>query len=277
MVSSPPRLTGLLLLFALQSLGATENWPGWRGPQGDGSSPVLWKDSLIVNGDHDGEAYLVALSKETGETLWNTPRPNNTRSYCTPLIRTIDGRDQFILSGSKCVASYDPNNGKQHWIIDGPTEQFVASLVYNGQYLFMTAGFPKRSVAAIDPRGSGNVTNTHVIWNNLRDASYVPSPVVIGNYFLIVSDLGKATCFAADTGEPLWNERLGRDHHASPVTVQDHVCFISKSGDITVVKPGPDFEVTSVNSLGEIVHASPAIARGKWIIRSEVNLFCIGR
>ena len=97
------------------------------------SSPVLFENLVIVNGDHDGDAYLVALDRQTGKTVWKTPRENKTRSYSTPIIRQIDGRTQMILSGSKSVASYDPRTGKRHWIIDGPTEQFVASVVYNGR------------------------------------------------------------------------------------------------------------------------------------------------
>ena len=119
------------------------------------SSPILWKDKLIINGDHDGNAYIVALNKETGDEIWKTPRPNKTRSYCTPLIRTIGGRNQLILSGSKSVASYDPDTGEQHWIIDGPTDQFVASLVYDQKYLYMTCGFPTKHMMAIDPTGTG--------------------------------------------------------------------------------------------------------------------------
>ena len=82
------------------------------------SSPILWKDKLIINGDHDGDAYLVVIDRKSGKELWKTERPNKTRSYCTPIIRTIGGRNQMILSGSLCVASYDPDNGKQHWIVD---------------------------------------------------------------------------------------------------------------------------------------------------------------
>ena len=93
------------------------------------SSPVVFEDSVIVNGDHDGNSYLVALSRKTGQKVWRTPREHHTRSYCTPLIRELAGRTQMVLSGDKCVASYDPNNGRLHWIIDGPTEQFVASPV----------------------------------------------------------------------------------------------------------------------------------------------------
>jgi outer membrane protein assembly factor BamB len=110
---------------------------------GDCSSPGLFDDTVIVNGDHDGDGYIVALDRATGETRWKIDRPNNTRSYCTPIIREIDGRTQMVLSGSKCVTSYDPRDGSLNWIIDGPTEQYVASLVYNGRFLFLTAGFSR--------------------------------------------------------------------------------------------------------------------------------------
>ena len=176
------------------------------------SSPILWKDKVIINGDHDGNAYIVALNKETGNEVLKTPRPNKTRSYCTPLIRTIGGRNQLILSGSKSVASYDPDTGQQHWIIDGPTDQFVASLVYDQKYLYMTCGFPSKHMMAIDPTGSGNVTNTHVIWHTRKNPSYVPSPVVVNGYYLAVSDSGTATCWKAQEGKLLWKQKLGREH-----------------------------------------------------------------
>ncbi|MFZ4764397.1 MAG: PQQ-binding-like beta-propeller repeat protein, partial [Roseimicrobium sp.] len=95
------------------------------------SSPVVFKDKVIVNCDHDGEGYIVALARADGRELWRIVRPNNTRSYCVPLIREIGGRTQMVLSGTMCVTSYDPRTGKLLWIIDGPTEQFVASLVYD--------------------------------------------------------------------------------------------------------------------------------------------------
>ncbi|MDZ4286640.1 MAG: PQQ-binding-like beta-propeller repeat protein, partial [Prosthecobacter sp.] len=93
------------------------------------SSPIIYKDKVIVNCDHDGDGYVVALSRTDGKELWRIDRPNKTRSYCVPLIREMAGKMQMVLSGSMCVASYDPDTGKLIWIIDGPTEQFVASLV----------------------------------------------------------------------------------------------------------------------------------------------------
>src|SRR5207302_3093093 len=103
------------------------------------------------------EAYLVALDKHTGAERWRVDRPNRTRSYCAPLLVEAAGKTQLVLSGSKCVASYDPETGKQHWIIDGPTEQYVASLVFADGVLFLTCGFPQYHNMGILPDGMGNV------------------------------------------------------------------------------------------------------------------------
>ncbi len=240
------------------------------------SSPVIFEDKLIVNGDHDGPSYIVALNRKTGQTIWKIPRPNKTRSYCTPIIRQIGGRSQMILSGTMCVASYDPDTGKQHWIIDGPTEQFVASIVYNGELLFMTCGYPKRFIQAIRPDGYGNVTDTHVLWQKDRDCSYVPSPIVSGPYFLIVSDTGIATCFEAKTGKSLWRQRLGPHYSASLVSADGLVYFLSDEGVMTVVKPGQNLDIVARNELGENTYASPAISNGRIFIRADKNLYCIG-
>lgn len=239
------------------------------------SSPVLWKDKVIVNGDHDGPSYIVALSRATGQTIWKTPRPNRTRSYCTPIIRQIDGRNQMVLSGTMCVASYDPDNGEQHWLIDGPTEQFVASIVYNGELLFMTCGFPDRFIQAIRPDGRGNVTDTHVLWQKDRDCSYVPSPIAFGPYFLVVADNGVATCFEAKTGKSCWRERLGPHYSASLVSANGLVYFLSDKGVMTVVKPGAELEIVARNELGENTYASPAISDGQIFLRGAKHLYCI--
>ena len=173
------------------------------------SSPVLFQDTVIINGDHDGDSYIAALESATGAIRWKASRENKTRSYVTPIIREIDGRTQMVLSGSKHVAGYDPHDGSLLWKIDGPTDQFVASMVYNGKYWFLTAGFPEHHILAIRPDGRGNVTDTHIAWRTTKGCAYVPSPIVSGSYFLVVSDTGLASCFEAATGARLWMERLG--------------------------------------------------------------------
>ena len=253
------------------------------------SSPVIHGEKLIVNGDHDGESYLVALDRNTGKELWKTPRPNHTRSYVVPIIMQLSGRTQMILSGDKSVASYDPDTGKTHWYLKGPTEQFVASLVYNkkADLLFMSGGFPEHHLLGMKHDGRGNLGDIlgadkeappQIVWRNTKAScvSYVPSPISEGDYFLVVSDTGHANCFQAATGEQMWQEKLG-EHHASPVSANGLVYLISDNGVTHIVKPGPKFECVATNELGEKCFASPAISNGQLFVRGEKSLFCIGK
>ncbi len=234
------------------------------------------RDLLIVNGDHDGESYLVALDSQTGDIVWKTPRANGIRSYVTPLIRTIDGRDQLVLSGSKHVAAFDPRDGSTLWTVNGPTEQFVASMVYDGARFFMACGFPDYHVLAIRPDGRGDVTDSHVAWHSTEARCYVPSPVVVNGYLLVANDDGQAHCYEAATGKHLWRERLGRHYSASLLTAGGYVYFLADDGSTKIVKPGPELEVVAENSLDEFTCASPALADGQLLIRTEKHLFCVG-
>jgi outer membrane protein assembly factor BamB len=240
------------------------------------SSPVLYKDTVILNGDQDAEAYIVALDKKTGQERWRADRPNRTRSYCTPLIVHAAGKDQLVLSGSKCVASYDPDTGKQWWIIDGPTEQFVASLVYLNDVLFMTAGFPTYHVMGIRPDGAGNVTPSHVLWHSTQAQDYVPSPIAYDKYLFLVNDNGMASCWEAATGKLQWRQRLGRHHSASPVRVGGRLYFVDDDGQTFVLQAGKQFRLLAKNALGDECYASPAVAHGQLYIRTLHDLYCIG-
>lgn len=251
---------------------------GFASMHGFCSSPILHKDKVIVNGDHDGDSYLVALDRKTGRTLWKVPRENKTRSYCVPIIRELAGRTQMILSGDKCVASYDPNNGARHWMLDGPTEQFVASIVYNQRtdLLFVTGGFPDHHILALKPDGQGDITKSDkIVWRTNKGVAYVPSPISEGDYFLVVSDSGVAHCFEAASGRLMWQERMG-EHHASLVSASGLVYFLNDNGVMNVVKPGPQFASVAKNELGEKTFASPAISEGRLYLRGDRHLFCIG-
>ena len=279
-VSTPRPVTAGKLLVAAYDFEGNRKWISRPGSfvsiHGFCSCPILYENLLIFNGDHDGDSYIVALDKTNGETVWKVPRDHQTRSYVTPLIRKINGRTQMMLSGSLCVTSYDPSNGILHWFIDGPTEQFVASLVYDGRLLLMTAGYPEHHILAIDPRGTGNVTDSHIVWRTTKGASYVPSPVISGEYFLIISDEGIASCFVTSTGERAWRKRLADRYSASAVTANGLVYFLADGGQTTVIKPSRELEVVAANELGESCVASPAISQGQIFIRGEEHLFCIG-
>jgi len=249
---------------------------GFLSAHGFCSCPVLFKDMVIVNGDHDGDSYVVALDRQTGAERWRIARQHKTRSYVTPLIREIGGRTQMVMSGSKCIASFDPHDGSQHWEIDGPTEQFVASMVYDGKLFFMTAGFPDYHVMAIRPDGRGDVTGSHVGWHQTSARCYVPSPVVLDGYLLIADDRGTAHCFAAADGEHLWKERLGKHYSASLVHADGLAYFTADDGVTKIVRPGEKLDVVAENPLGEYCIASPAICDGQIFVRGEENLYCIG-
>jgi hypothetical protein len=183
----------------------------------------------------------------------------------------------MFLTGDKSVTSYNPRDGKLNWLIDGPTEQFVASPVYSPKtgLLYITGGFPDHHILAINPVGEGNISKTHIVWRTTKGAAYVPSPILAGDYFLIASDQGFGLCFDALNGNILWQERFG-EHHASLVSSNGLVYFLSDQGVTRVVRPGPAFELVAANELGEPCFASPAISRGEIFIRGNKHLFCIG-
>ena len=279
-VGSERLITPGKIIVAAYDLDGNEKWKTNVGDfvsaHGFNTCPVLFEDLVILNGDHDGDAYLVALDRQSGRQRWRTRRENKTRSYVTPIIREIDGITQMILSGSLCIASYDPRNGKRHWIVDGPTEQFVASMVYDGKYVFATGGYPERHTLAIRPGGKGNVTDTHIAWRTTRGAAYVPSPIISGRYLLMVADSGIASCFEARTGKRHWMERLPGGHSPSPVSADGLVYFVSDRGVTTIIRPSETFAVIAKNELGEPVSASPAISQGQIFLRTHQHLYCIG-
>jgi outer membrane protein assembly factor BamB len=181
-----------------------------------------------------------------------------------------------VLTGSKCVTSYDPDTGKQLWIIDGPTEQFVSSMVMHDGVLLLTAGFPVYWVMAIDPSGTGNVTKTHVLWSKKNEGGYVPSPVANDGKLFLVDDKGLSSCWDVKSGKQYWQEQLSRSkHHASAVAADGRVYFTSDEGVTFVVKAGDQYELLAKNPLGEKVYSSPAFSDGDIFIRGAKHLWCL--
>jgi outer membrane protein assembly factor BamB len=259
-----------------------EKSPGeFHSVHGFCSPPVLYKDAVIINGDQDAKgplrAYIVALDRKTGAERWRIDRPNRIRSYCPPVFITVNGRPQMVLTGALTVAGYDPDTGEQLWLVNGPTEQFVSSMVYHEGVAFLTAGFPKFWVMAIDPTGHGNVTKTHVRWSKqTTDGGYVPSPVAHGGRFFVVNDNGLASCWDAKSGKELWKERLGGHQSGSGVVAGGKVYFTDDNGETFVLRAGPEFDLIARNPIGERCFSSPAFSDGAIFIRGEKHLFCIG-
>jgi outer membrane protein assembly factor BamB len=245
------------------------------------SSPILYKDKVIVNADQDAEAYIVALDKNTGAEKWRIQRPNRFRSYCVPLIVEAGGKTQMVLSGAQAVNSYNPDTGEPIWNIKGPTEQYVASLVYGDGLLFLTTGFPEYHNMAIRPDGVGDITKSHIHWHEAkttsRKASYVPSPLAVGKFFYMISDTGWLSCFETQTGKRTFMEQLGPHHSGSPILADGHVYMTDDKGETHVLKGNGKFDVVSTNPLGEASYSSPAMSQGQLYIRTLHHLYCIGK
>ncbi|MCA9218240.1 MAG: PQQ-binding-like beta-propeller repeat protein [Planctomycetales bacterium] len=278
-VGSPRDITSGEMVVAAYDMEGERQWmvsPGdFVSAHGFSSCPVLFEDVVIVNGDHDGDSYVVALEKQTGKERWRYKRVYGIRSYGTPLIRQAAGRTQMVFSGSKRIISLDPKTGAVHWFVEGPTEQMVASMVFDGQKFYMNCGYPDYFVAAIWPNGSGDVTDSRTAWITPKARSYVPSPVVVGRYLIVADDRGTANCFDTQTGDRLWQERLGSGFHGSLIHANGLVYLIARDGATSIVRPGDKFNRIAENIIGEPISASPAISDGRLLIRTEESLICL--
>jgi hypothetical protein len=248
------------------------------GEWGFSNEPVLYKDKVLIDGDGKGDSFLTALSRADGKELWRVDRKHKGISYSAPFVREMAGRIQLIQCGDRCVTGFDPDTGKELWTVDGPSEEFVASPAYSEKtgLVYVSSSWPKRMLLAIKPDGTGNVTQTHVVWRDDKGAPYVPSLLIAGDYLLSENVGGTAFCYEAATGKVFWEEKLGR-HHASPFLLNGLVYFLNDEGQINVVKPGQSFERIAQYELGEQCYASPAVSDGQVFLRGFNHLFCIGK
>jgi outer membrane protein assembly factor BamB len=240
--------------------------------------PVLYKDKVIINGDSKGKSFLVALGRDDGHTLWRVDRTHKGISYAASLVREVAGRVQLVECGDRCVTGFDPDTGKMIWTVAGPSEEFIASPAYSEKagLVFASSSYPTRELFAIKPDGHGDVTKTHIAWRDKLGSPYISSALIVGDWMLSLNSSGIAYCYEAATGKVLWKTRLGR-HHSSPVLVEGLAFFISDSGEINVIKPGPTFERVAQYQLGESCYASPAISNGQVFVRGFQHLFCFGK
>jgi outer membrane protein assembly factor BamB len=250
---------------------------------GGGGSPVLWNDRLIFSCDGADEQFVVALDKATGKIAWKTPRPpidaadaKLRRAFSTPLIVTHAGREQLLLPGAQWACSYDPARGKELWrvnIDDG--HALVPRPVFQDGIAYICTGFPKPQLWAIRVDGSGDVTDTHIVWTYDKQVPEISSPLVSGGEIYFVSTLGVATCLDAKTGEELWQQRLGGNFAASPLLADGKLYFTSQEGITTVVTPGRRYEELAKNQLFGQTMASLAVCGDGLLVRTSSHLYCV--
>jgi outer membrane protein assembly factor BamB len=248
---------------------------------GNGGSPALVGDALVINCDGENDPFVVALDAKTGAVRWKTPRNSTAArkfSFPMPLAIEVNGATQIISPASGFVAAYDPADGHEIWQARYP-EGFsvIPRPVFAYGLLYLSSSFMRPVVYAIKPDGAqGDVTDSHIAWSYPKGAPNTPSPLVAGEELYFVSDGGIASCLDARTGEVRWNERLGGGCSASPVSADGRIYFQNEEGVGYVLKAGKSFDLLAKNDLGERTLASPALTDNALFFRSKSHLGRIG-
>ena len=257
-----------------RDLGQFEN------PWGTAASPILFQDLVIQNCDAEDDASIVGLDKRTGETIWQTPR-ERLRGWSTPILVPMDGRTEVVVNGERGVNAYDAHTGQELWFYEGDRGRGTPTVTKFEDFLIAVSGRPG-AMFAMRPGGSGVVNETHEVWRTQRGGRDLPSPIVIGDFLVVVGHrTGVATCYEAATGRELDRIRLEGKFSASPISVEGLLYIPNETGEVFVIKPDEKLTIAARNQLPdvadeEVFRASITPHRGQLLIRSDRALYCVG-
>ena len=247
---------------------------------GEGASPALYGDTVIVSWDHEGDDFIVALDKSTGKELWRTARNEGT-GWSTPLVVQHAGKQQVVVNATGKVRSYDLADGKEIWSCAGQTANAIPTPVADRDTVYVTSGFRGHALLAIALGRSGDLTDSDAIrWKHDKSTPYVPSPLLVDNllYFLANND-AKLSCFDARTGQAQFEAQALEglfSIYASPVAAKDRIYVLGREGTCVVLKKGPKLEILATNKIEDKTDASLALAGNELFLRGRANLYCIG-
>lgn len=271
------------------------NLPPFVGMHGFATSPIIYKDTVLLNMmslespaqvkkaqdyDEPGFALLMAFDRNSGKTRWAAQRDSEVAAYSVPCIYTdADGRDQIICCASgHDVFSLNPDDGKVNWSVESFSMRTVSSPVIAGGLIFGTTGSGGGGnyVVAVDPPASS--TGEAKIKYQVKEAApYVPTPVAHGDLLFLWSDKGVVTCIDAPSGKQHWQKRVGGNFSGSPVRVRDALYCIDEEGTVAVLAASKDYQLHGKFPLGQPSRATPAVAGGKMFLRTESQLVAIGK
>jgi outer membrane protein assembly factor BamB len=253
---------------------------------GVASSPILYKNMVIVQCDIQKGSFIAAFNADTGKQVWRTPRPE-IPSWGSPTIYDGKTRTELIANGTKAIRGYDPATGKELWKLNNTSEVTATTPVTAHEMIFIGNGYPPLgSIFAIKPGATGDITvkpeeetNPHVPWSKKRGGPYMPTMIVVGDMLYACANQGIFSAYNVKTGDRIYQQRLwdkGSAHSASPVAAGGNLYLAAEDGEVFVVKSGPKFELLGVNHMGEVLMATPAVADGTLFIRGQHHLFAIG-
>lgn len=281
--------------FVALSLNGDIRWTNRDFPfyskHGLGESPIVYEDLLIMprDGSSPGpdiqigwkipweNAFVLALDKNSGQVRWKTPRGLSRVSHMTPLLLNIDGADQLISPAGDRIQGFDPLSGKLLWSAYSQGEGVTPSPVYGDGLLFTSSGFEKPTIRAVKIHGaSGEVTETNIVWEQLKGTPTQSSLIYVSPYLYAVTDNGVLTCYQGTTGEVVWQDRLSGKFSASPVAADGKIYFLAEDGTTSVIQPGAEFKLLAQNPLGEVCQASIAVSGKHLYLRTASHLYAIG-
>ncbi len=252
----------------------------WRGP---GSSPILYRDLLIVHFDGYDKQYVVALNKASGKTVWQKDRSfdygtdngDNKKAYATPTIMTVGDKAQLISPAAVATTAYDPLTGDELWTVKhGGMNAAIPPLVYDGKVIICTGdgGF---KLLAVRPDGHGDVTKTHIDWTSKDGVPSRCGPVLVDDLLFMVNEGGQVTCVEAKTGKQVWQERVNGSFSASPIFAEGRLYLFSQDSQAYVLEAGREWKKPTVNKLDDGCMASPAVAGKALFVRTKTHLYRI--
>jgi outer membrane protein assembly factor BamB len=246
---------------------------------GEGSSPVLFGNTVVVNWDNEGPSFIVALDKGTGNELWRTPRDEQT-SWSTPVVIERSGKAEVVTAATHKIRSYDLASGKLLWECSGLTTNAIPSPVFGKDLVFATTGFRGHVMLAIRPGGTGDVTGTDsVAWTLTKGTPYVPSPLLYDERLYFFSgNTAILSCVDANSGHALYDDQRVeglQGVYASPVGAAGKVYLVGRNGTVVVIKHADKFEILATNSLDEQFDASPSLAGKELFLRGREYLYCV--
>jgi len=250
-----------------------------RNSFGEGTSPALHGDTVVLLWDHEGDSAIYALDKKTGKLKWKQDRDEAT-GWCTPVVTSHDGVTQVIVNGSRAVRSYQLSDGKLLWQCSGQTANCVPSVVVDEAFVYAMSGFRGAHVAAIKLGGSGDLTDSKsVAWTGNRGTPYVPSPLLSnGRIWYLAGNNGILSVRDAKTGKLLVEgERLDgiSGVYASPVSAGGRVYIAGRNGTVSVLKDSAKLELLATNELDDKFDCSPAVVGNQMFLRGKEHLYCI--
>ena len=224
-------------------------------------SPVLYRDTVIISAEYDGISHITALDRKTGERRWQAPRPTMI-SFSTPVIAHVSGKDQMLISGAQKIWAYDPAGGQSLWSAEGTTLATCGTMVWDGDTVFASGGFPKPETLAMKSDGSGEV----LWWNNQK--CYEQSMLAHQGYLYALNDNGVMFCWRGSDGKEMWKERLKGPVSASPVLANGNIYWANELGTVYVFRATPErFTLVAENQVGTDSFPSPAICGGQIFLR----------